>query len=476
VATLKFIIDLFGSTILVPVVVFILALFLKVELRKAARAAINMAVGLTAFNAIVSVLLGNLGPVVTEMVEHAGVNLPALDIGWSAAAIIVYSNRMGMLFIPFGLLLNFALFLLKWTDSFQPTDIWNYYHFTFWGIIVELATGSTWLGVAAAIMGMLWSLLFADWLAPSLQTYYGYNGVTLTAYGDNVMTPWAILCKWVLNKLGLLDRIKLDPETLKEKFGFFGDPLMIGLVVGGAVTIVAKYHALGSAETWALVLKTAAITAAVMIIYPSISGLFVRGLTPISQTLNERIRRGEIKRKDFYIGIDPAVFFGEQATLATGLVLIPIFLLCAIFLPGNKVLPLADIAALPFFAAPAIAVMRGNVFGAAITLGIWLIFGLYANSDIAAIFTQAAAAVGAVPADVGSLYVTSIVVGKNPIGWLVYKAFSAPGAIRWVTIALMVGVYLVTYFLFQRNRKAWQMAAGAPEEYFQEQSAGADTL
>ena len=52
-----------------------------------------------------------------------------------------------------------------------------------------------------------------------------------------------------------------------------------------------------------------------MAIYPSVSGLFVKGLIPITNTLNARMRSGQTKRKNMYIAIDPAVFFGEEGII-----------------------------------------------------------------------------------------------------------------------------------------------------------------
>ncbi|HVI41575.1 MAG TPA: PTS transporter subunit IIC, partial [Anaerovoracaceae bacterium] len=154
--TIKLILDLFGATIFVPIVVFILSLCMKVEPNKAFKGALYMGIGLTAFNIIIGALTGSLGPVITEMVNSSGVNLPVIDIGWPAASMIVYANRIGLFFIPFGLAFDLILFLTKWTDTFHPTDIWNYYFFVFWAAIVQLETGSF---VLAIIAGMLLNLI-----------------------------------------------------------------------------------------------------------------------------------------------------------------------------------------------------------------------------------------------------------------------------------------------------------------------------
>jgi len=467
---LKMVIDLFGPTVFVPVVVFILSLCMRVEASKAFRGALYMGIGLTAFNIILGGLMGSLGPVVTEMVENTGVNLPVIDIGWPAASVICYANQVGMFFIPFGLVFDLILFATKWTDTFHPTDIWNYYFFVFWAAIVQFATGSFFLAVLAGMLLNLILLLLADWIAPSMECYYGYQGVVSTCFCSVNSVPFAILVKWVLKKLKL-DKIILKPSELRDKFGFWGEPVTMGLLIGLAVSLIAKWQYLGQLESWATILITAITTGAVMAIYPSVSGLFVKGLIPITNTLNARMRSGETSRKNMYIAIDPAVFFGEEGNMATGLVLIPIMLGFAIFTPGNIVLPLADLPALPFMTIGIVAVMQGNVFGAVVAGTLWLGFGFLVNSDVAQIFTEAAKSVNAIPESAGSAGVTCLLVGHNFFGWLVYKAFAAAESIRMFTISAAFASYFVVYYFFRRNRKAWQMAAGATEDYFEEKEA-----
>ncbi|WP_434511882.1 PTS transporter subunit IIC [Desulfitobacterium sp. AusDCA] len=468
-ATLKLILDLFGATIIVPVVVFFLSLFLKVKLKDAFQGSLFMGIGLAAFNLVLSGLMGSLAPVVVEMAKNTGINLPTIDLGWPAAAMIVYANQIGLFYLVFGLAFDLFLFAIKWTDTFHPTDIWNYYQFVFWAAIVQLVTGSFFLGVLAAMFMNLVLLLIADWLAPSLQEYYGYDGVTDTTYASVNGAPFAVLIKWILMKLHL-DQIQLNPETLKQKFGFWGEPVSMGLVIGFVVTFIAKINQLGSPEAWSIILKTAIITGAIMALYPAVSGLFVKGLIPISQTLNMRIRKGEIKRKKFNISMDSAVFFGEESTLTSGLLLIPIILAISIFQPGNNTMPLADLPAMPFMVIGIVAVMRGNIFSTVIAASVWYFFGNLANSDITPIFTEAAKLAGVEIPTAGAM-VTGWSIGVSPLNWLVYKAFSAPVNIRIFTILAAFAVYLIVYFLFKKNQRAWQIAAGATPEFLDQKEA-----
>lgn len=465
----KLVMDTFGAAIVVPIVVFFLSLALKVEAKKALRGALFMGIGLTAFNIILGVLMTAIAPRITEMVVNTGLNLPVLDIGWPAGAAIVYANQLGMVYLILGVGFNVILFLTKVTDTFQPTDIWNYYYFVVWAIMVQFVTGSFVLAVFAAMFMNLIVLLMADWLAPSLQEYYGYEGVTATCSAVTNIAAFAVIVKWVIMKL----KIKvpdLNPETIQRRFGFWGESAMIGLILGFGISFLGLYKELGSLGTWGTIFSTALTLGAILVLYPSISGMFVKGLIPITNTMQTRLRSGEMKREHFNIGIDPAIFFGEEATLTTGLLLIPILILTAIILPGNQTLPLADLPAMPFMVIGAIAVFRGNILSSLFTGTIWFSLSHLIATDIAPLFTQAAVNAGVEMAE-GATYIVSWAIAANPILYVVYKAFAVAGPLKFLTIGIVIAVYLVALIHFKKNQRTWFKVAGATDEFLDELDA-----
>lgn len=459
----KAFLDTFGVTVLVPLVVLTLSIAIRVEFKKALRAAIFMAIGLTAFNLILGILWGQLNNVMVLISANVGKVFDVVDIGWPAAAAIVYSNTLGMTYFIVGLLWNLILFFVKVTDTFEPTDIWNYYYFVVWGIMVQFITGSFVLGLIACLFMNLFVLLVADFLAPALQEYYGYDGLTCTCICVTNISLLAALLRWVQIKLHIKD-VQLDSEKLQEKLGFFGEPAMIGVIMGLLLGIVAYWHDLGVLATWAKILGFALTLAAMLVIYPQVSSMFVKGLIPISQSMNARMRSGKMKRKAFNIGIDPAVYFGETSTLTTGLLLIPILVITAVILPGNRIIPMADIPAMPFMAIGAIAVFQGNILNATITGTIWYSIVHYIASDTAQLFTQMATNAGTTLAE-GQTFVNSWCISAQPPLWLFMKAFSAEGGIRYLFIGLCIVVYVLALWHFKTHRKQWFMFFGASEGF-----------
>ena len=456
---------IFGSTIIVPIVIFIISMCMRVGVKKSFQGAIYMAVGLTLFNAVLGILMSAITPYVTAMASNVGISLPYIDIGWQGASVVVYSNTLGYIYLVLGLGLNLLLFALNLVDTFQPTDIWNYYQFVFWAVIVQFTTGSFALGVAAAVVCNLVVLLIADIIAPSLQEFNGYDNLTLTSVPQGG-APFAMIVRWTK---------PVSAESLQERFGFWGEPLSIGLIVGLLITLLGSTQGLGEVATWAGIISTAITIAGVMVIYPSVSGLFVKGLIPLSQSMQARAREGKSNRKFFHVAMDPAVFFGNGDNMAAALILIPIVFFTSIIMPGNKILMLADIPAMAFMTAGLICVFRGDILLTIISGTVWFNIANILNSDVCAAFTRAAESAGVsnqmesvANAFSQGLGIASWTVGTNPVLYLVYKAFSAEGMMRVVGIILVLAVYGLIYISFRKNKKKWWMAAGASEEYLQE--------
>ena len=84
-----------GSSFCVPVMLFIIALFMGCKGQKAFRAALLCAAGLTGFSLVINSYSGIIAPVVQSMVDSTGVKLSCLDVGWQAFSVIClrYSGR-----------------------------------------------------------------------------------------------------------------------------------------------------------------------------------------------------------------------------------------------------------------------------------------------------------------------------------------------------------------------------------------------
>ncbi|EKA7231778.1 PTS galactitol transporter subunit IIC, partial [Salmonella enterica subsp. enterica serovar Kentucky] len=95
----------FGPTVLLPLVLFFLALFFKVKPAKALRSSLIVGIGFVGIYAIFDILTSNVGPAAQAMVERTGINLPVVDLGWPPLAAITWGSPIAPFVIPLTMLI-----------------------------------------------------------------------------------------------------------------------------------------------------------------------------------------------------------------------------------------------------------------------------------------------------------------------------------------------------------------------------------
>lgn len=449
--TLQSIFDTFGAEIFVPIMLFIIAKILRLNNKKAFSSALYAGVGLTGFQLILNSYTPIISEVIQNMVEQTGINLPTFDVGWQATSLVAYATRIGMIYIVVALVLQTVLFLLKWTDIFQPSDLWNNYSYMVWGSMLYIVTDNIWLGLGIMILLNLYSLLLSDVLAQRWSKYYGYPRTTIIAMHNVEPTIFGIVMDPILNKFKL-NKAKINPESLQKKFGFLGEPISLGFFLGIVLGLLGNLTSLNTLESWGQIASVGIATSAVMAIFPKIAGIFAQAFSPISQAASKSTRSNTKNSEGdrvWYLAVNDAVGYGEPATLISGILLIPIIVVVALVLPGNQTIPVIDLIALPYMVQGLIALTNGNIAKTLINGTIWFSLGLYVTTATAPMFTQIAESVGiAIPA--GALLITSFNILGKPLVGLVFLAFLSQNPL-W--IGLTIVVYFVLYYLFRTNKK-----------------------
>jgi len=446
--TLQAVFDTFDAAIFVPVMIFIVAKALRIKTSKAFSSALYAGVGLTGFTLLLNSYTPIISAVIQSMIETTGINLPVFDVGWQAASVVAYATDIGMIYIVVGIVLQTFLFFIKWTDVFQPSDLWNNYSYMVWGSMVYLVTGSIWLGIGIMILTNLYSLLISDLISRRWSTYYGYPRATIIPLHNVEPAIFGILMDPLWNKLKL-HKVKLNPETLQRKFGFLGEPISLGLFLGFLLGLLGNLTTLGELSAWGQITNVAISTSAVMAIFPRIAGIFAQAFAPISQAATKSAHKNtDTEEREWYIAVNDATGYGESATLTTGILLIPIMVALAVFLPGNETLPVIDLLAIPYMIQGFIALSNGNIAKTMINAVIWFSIGLYITTATAPLFTEIAASTG-VSLPEGALMITSFNVLGKPLIGLIFFAFLSQNPL-W--IGLTIVVYFIAYFIFRRNK------------------------
>lgn len=370
-----------GSSVVLPVLIFLFGMFLGAKPKKALISGITVGIGFIAINMVISLMIDSLGPAAQEMVSRMGLSLNTIDIGGSAASAISYATLLGISVIPIGIFLNIVLLVLGLTKTLD-VDIWNYWHGAFVASLVYAISGSIPMGLFATVVYILMLYLFGDMLAPTIKKFYGFGNITFphgtSAPGFFIALP----LNWLFDRIPGFNRIHADPDTLQKKFGIFGNTTIIGLLIGIVIGILAGYD-------FTNVVQLGMKTAAVMILMPKMVALIMEGLLPISDAAEKFVKK-RFPGRDLYIGMDSALSVGHPAVLSSSLVLIPITILLAVVLPGNKTLPFAELAAIPFMVCLMAAVFNGNVIRTILGGTVYMGMALYIASYCAPLITKAA--------------------------------------------------------------------------------------
>lgn len=406
-----------GSTVMLPIVIFIIGCIMGAGVAKSFKSGITIGIGFTGINLVINLLSENLGPVAQAMTERLGLSLDIIDIGWPAMSAISWSWNIAGLMIPIFLVVNLLMFTFKLTKTMN-VDIWNFWQFIFVGYAVTSVTNNAILGVLAAIALSVIALLLADYTQPLIEKYFGMPGISfphLTALG---FLPIVVPLNWLIDKIPGINKLYADPETIRKRFGIFGEPMMMGLIIGIVLGILGG-------EDLASILQLGISMAAVMYLMPKMVAVLMEGLIPISEAARSWMQKKFGSDREIYIGLDAAVSLGEPSVIAVGLVLVPITILLAIVLPGNKVLPFADLAAIPFLICLVTALCKGNVIRSIIVSTIVMALVLLIATNLAPIETQMALTAN-IPLPEGATMIGNL-DRANLISWLIIKIFSIFG-------------------------------------------------
>lgn len=442
-----------GAAVMMPIIFTILGVCIGIKFSKALKSGLLVGVGFVGLSVVTALLTSTLGPALSKVVEIYGLQLKVFDMGWPAAASVAYNTSVGAFIIPVCLGVNVLMLLTKTTRTVN-IDLWNYWHFAFIGAVVYFAADSIMWGFFAAVICYIITLILADYTADRFQGFYeNMDGISIPQPFCQGFVPFAEVINKGLDKIPGMNKLEIDAEGMKKKFGLLGEPLFLGILVGVIIGAL-------SCESWSQVVEKIPYIlgvgikmGAVMELIPRITGLFIEGLKPISEATREMINRKFKGAVGLNIGMSPALVIGHPTTLVVSLLLIPVTLVLAVVLPGNEFLPLASLAGMFYIFPLILPITKGNVVKSFIIGLVVILLGLYFVTDLAPFFTKAAQDVFAKTGDSAVAIPAgfeggSLDFASSPLAWVI---FHLTYSLKWIGVAVLV---LGTMFLMFLNRRA----------------------
>ncbi|HRX15290.1 MAG TPA: PTS transporter subunit IIC, partial [Spirochaetota bacterium] len=323
-----------------------------------------------------------INPVMQAIIERSGLNLPVLDTGWPPLAGITWSYSLAPLILFILIVINIILLVGRLTKTVN-IDIWNYWHVIFLATLIHHTTENPWLAIIIASAAFILVLKLAEWSAPLVNKLTGMNGICIPHLSGIVHYPIAVVINLLLDRIPGLRSVKANPEHLKKKLGLLGEPMIIGLIIGILLGLAGGYE-------FRDILNLSFGFAAVVFILPKMGEILGSSLIPISEGMKLFITRKFSHLGATFIGLDVAVLFAVPAVLVTALLLMPVSIILAIFLPGINFIPIGDLTNLLVPVAFIAVATKGNIIKSFI-IGIpVVIINLYYASMFAPIVTDMA--------------------------------------------------------------------------------------
>ena len=463
VQTLNDVIQGLGVSVLLPIIIFAIALAFRVNAGQAFKSSILIGVGFVGIFLVIGLFGGEIGPLADAMVSATGLELTAVDVGWPAAAAIAFGiAELGVWVIPIFVVLNLVLYAIGFTFTLD-VDIWNYWHFAFIAGLVYFATDSWGIAMAIGLTLGVFVLVAGDWFQPAIEETFDTPGISIPHATSIPYAVAAIPIHEVVKRIPGVGSTTWDPETIRDRFGVFGEPVTLGLVLGILIGIGGNVNSLGAADSWYTILGAGITFAAVMHILPMMVGILMEGLTPLSESIRDTMT-SRFEDRDFAVGLDSAILIGHESTIAASLIIVPVAILMMIVLPGNRVLWGVDLATFPFFFAMMVPLMDGDVVKMVITGIILLIPMHYIAGSVAPLLTDAAASADF---DVGEAQlITSPVAdaGTPATGLLAIPSQELGVDGAYLSLAAGIVAVLAVWLALRLWPVRMYMVAGASEE------------
>ncbi|EOH95575.1 PTS transporter subunit IIC [Enterococcus pallens] len=397
-----------GAKAILPIIIFFLGIFFRMKAKNALIAGLTVGLGFLGLGLIVDLLTSTLQPAV-DYYQELGTGYTIIDIGWAAVGAASWMAPFAALAIPVGLLLNLLLIRFKIVKTMN-IDIWNYMHFLIPGFLTYVLFNSVIAGFLVTILMSVIALFAGDRLAPLWQEYFKLEETTCTTVN---LIAWTFPVAWLVNRIidfiPVVNKIDLSMEKIHKRIGIFGDPMVIGLIVGVLLGVLTK-------QDVSEIISMGIGVAGVMLLMPKMVGVMMGGLAPVGKAANKFMKKRMGDNENLSIGMDVALGMGDPTVITTTVITIPLVILAALVLPNVQFFPVGMLTSVCYFAVVCTLASKGNLFRSILSTLIFCIISMYTCAYVAPGATEMLRAAGFEISGLG----TDVSVGAPIWGVMIY--------------------------------------------------------
>lgn len=440
-----------GAAPMMMILITLFAILMRVNFTKAFEGGFKLAVAITGMGIVIDLLTSAFNEPLQQFVANTGIQLSVTDIGWAPLATITWASPYTLFFLLILVIINIVLIMLNKTNTLD-VDIFNFWHVAILGIIILYFTDSLLLAtIFATVIGVL-KFLNSDLMKPTFNDMLDIpeENPTTTTHLNFMLNPIIMVFDKIFDKfLYKLDDYDFDASKLNNKIGFWGSKFAIGGYLGVFVGLLGD-------QSIQAIFELAFTGAVALELFSHIGSWFISALEPLSQGITDFMAK-RFPGRQFFVGIDWPFVGARPEMWAVANIIAPILLIMSLFLPGNKMLPLAGIIAIGL--TPALLIVcRGKMIRMLVIGVIMIPLFLWSGTLIAPMVTDLAQTVGAFPEGLAASQQISHSTKEGPVvtmlAVLIGKAFENFDITLVVLAVLAVGAYIALFFWYAKQMEA----------------------
>jgi len=384
---INYIIEL-GPVILIPAILFIISLLITRKPLKNLKNCAFILIGLVSLSVMLTLFVNFFGSITNTILINSSKKFEIIDTGWFVSKAVILNSPIIFQIIIAIVILNLIMLSLRFTSTIN-IDFWNYWSFLLVGSIIFAITEIKWIGILIAMIVAAITLVLSDIYATYIESYFGLKGISTPQAQIICWAPVSHLVNVIFNKIPFIRRVHVFYEEIQYKLGVVSEPMIMGFILGfiiGAITRYKNFY-LNLGPNLLCALSSGLLLSIIMILLPRSVNLLLKGLVPTINDIKSFISQ-RITKRELYIGLDPIVLVGQPSIIMLSVIIIPLTVYISTILPGNAVLPNADLIMIPFILIWVIAPSKGDIFRSLISAVIIIPIILWITTDMGYLFTN----------------------------------------------------------------------------------------
>lgn len=402
-----------------PLVVFVLGLLVRQPISKAAQGAVKVGMGALAMYGLSYAAITVFAPAAAGAARTIGgpmSNMTLIDVGWTNAAAVLVNPMIWVNILIF-VAVNVGLIWIGVTKTLY-VDFPCMWRGVWTGMIVWVVTGSYWWGTLAMMIFLITDVLLADWNAKRLQSFHEFATTASFPNSQNAAVIAAPLA-WLLAHIPGIKSLNVSGEWVKEKLGFFAEPLVLGMITGTVFGLLAGFDVLRS-------LVVGVVAAMMFHVWPMALGVCFEGWAVFNEGMRNILVKWMKGKREVYVAVDTSVLLGHPTVGVSTTLMYPLAFLLSVFVPGIGLFPVISVQIIQWWMAHITGWTKGNVIHNLLICSVLVVLYGWAATAMAEPYTFWMQHYGVIPEAVAEagMQVTNWDGGGDLRIFLLYKLFS----------------------------------------------------